>query len=105
MHERLHEQYYFVRKDIEEYDKKPLMLDTMDCVVNRLDNKCRNNQDLCAGCDHIIQCTKFHVVIDLFGLLNKHQMHPLNFQSAVPLIIKECKTLSEIIFIANYAIT
>lgn len=97
-------QFEFVQTDIELFDQKPVLMNTWKCDVHQVDNKMKTGDPNCIGCESLIQCCKLNTVIELFARFNMHQVRPEDFRSAVQLIIKECKTQSEVMAIASSAL-
>ena len=104
MDERLSKHFEFVRDDIEIYDKKPVLMDSYKCVMYQLNNKCATGETNCKGCEGLLQCCKFNIVIELFARFQMGFIKPENFQTSIQLIIKDCKTQTEVISVANSAI-
>jgi len=100
---KLMEQFSFVKSDIELYDKKPVLMDTYKCDTFQLDNQMKTGETNCRGCDSLVQCCKMNVVIEMFARFQLGQIKPETFQTGLQLIIKDCKTQSEVMFVANSA--
>lgn len=64
-------------RTIEAKDNKPLIMDTMDCVVHQLDNH-KN----CTGCDGELQCSKLATLLMIDATVKSGQADRVGLPTA-----------------------